>query len=250
MTRRYLLAVLCVSYGFAQTEALPAASTILDRYVEVTGGKAAYEKRKNEVALGTLRAEAQGMKGSIKRYSAEPAQEYSVMEIENAGKFEVGLSGGVAWESSSIMGARVKSGEEKNQAVREGTFNAPLHWREQYAKVETIGTEVLDGELCYKVLLTPATGKPETMYFQKKSGLAMKTLSVAVTQMGEVPSELIVLEYKQLGGILAPAKVMQKAGGLELILTFDDVKINQAIAPDRFAPPADVKAILNKAEKK
>ena len=34
---------------FAQDEPLPKAETILDRYVEVTGGKAAYEKRKNIV---------------------------------------------------------------------------------------------------------------------------------------------------------------------------------------------------------
>ena len=53
MTRRYLLAALAASLSFAQTEALPKAETILDRYIEVTGGKAAYEKRKNEIETGS-----------------------------------------------------------------------------------------------------------------------------------------------------------------------------------------------------
>jgi hypothetical protein len=254
MTRRNLIPALLgfAALSFGQTDALPKAETILDHYLEVTGGKSAYEKRKNEIITGTLEVKAQGLKGSIKRYSAEPAQEYSVIEIEGVGKIEAGMNNGVAWEKSMIMGSRIKSGEEKAQAVREGTFNASLHWRDQYPTVETIGTETIDGELCYKVLMTPKEGKPETMYFQKKSGLAVKTTTVAVTQMGEVPSEVVILEYKSFGGVTVPAKIAQKAGGMEMILTFDDVKTNQPMPPDRFEPPAEVKALINKpaADKK
>jgi hypothetical protein len=41
MTRRYLLVALAgfASFAFAQTDPLPKAETILDHYVEVTGGK-------------------------------------------------------------------------------------------------------------------------------------------------------------------------------------------------------------------
>jgi hypothetical protein len=252
MTRRYLVAALAgfASLTFAQTDPLPKAETILDHYVEVTGGKAAYEKRKNEVITGSLEAKAQGLKGTIKRYSAEPAQDYSVIEIDGVGKVEAGMSNGVAWEKSAIFGPRVKSGEEKLQAVREGTFNASLHWRDQYPKVETIGTDTIEGELCYKVLLTPAEGKPETTYFQKKSGLAVKTTTIAVTQMGEVPSEIVILEYKTFSGVTVPTKIVQKASGLEMTLIFEDVKINQPIPADRFDPPAEIKALLTKAAEK
>ena len=34
--------------------ALPKAETILDRYIEVTGGKAAYDKRTSEITTGTM----------------------------------------------------------------------------------------------------------------------------------------------------------------------------------------------------
>lgn len=242
--------LLLASSAYAQTEALPKAETILDRYIEVTGGKAAYEKRKNEVITGTLEVKAQGLKGTIKRYSAEPAQEYSVIEIPGVGTIESGLNNGVAWEKSMMTGARIKTGEEKLQAVREATFNPSLHWRDQYPKVETIGTETVDGELCYKVLMTPAEGKPETMYFQKKSGLVVKQTMVAVNQMGEVPSEASLVEYKTFNGVTEPTKVIEKAGGMEMVLTFDDVKTNQPIPADRFDLPADVKALLNKAAEK
>ena len=46
--------------AYAADEPLPKAETILDRHVEVTGGKAAYQKRKSEIATGTLKFAAQG----------------------------------------------------------------------------------------------------------------------------------------------------------------------------------------------
>src|SRR5450432_2258011 len=104
MTRRYLAAGLLslASLTFAQTDALPKAETVIDHYVEVTGGKAAYEKRKNEIAYGTIELKAQGLKGSVTRYSAEPAQAYSIVEIEGVGKIEEGIDKGVAWDKNAM----------------------------------------------------------------------------------------------------------------------------------------------------
>lgn len=255
MTRRFLIAALAgvSSCAFAQiepapkTEPLPKAESILDRYVEVTGGKAAYDKRTNEVATGTLEFKAQGLKGTIVRYSALPAEEYSTIEIDGVGKIEQGMDKGVAWEKSAILGPRIKSGAEKAQALREGTFNASVYWRELYPKVETTGADTIDGELCYKVVLTPKDGNPETMYFQKKSGLAVKVTMIASTQMGEVPFEVTSGDYKTFGGVAMPTKITQKVGGQEFTITIQDVKTNQPLAADRFQPPAEVQALLAKS---
>lgn len=252
MTRRYLIAALLglSSLAFAQTEALPSAESILDRYVEVTGGKAAYEKRKNEVATGTIEMKAQGLKGPMTRYSAEPAEAYSVVEIDGVGKIEDGIDKGVAWDKNPMTGPKIKTGIEKAQYLREATFNSPLHWRELNKKVETVGTETIDGELCYKVVLTPAEAPPETMYFQKKSGLAVKTTATFVSPMGEVPVEILAGDYKTLGGVLVPTKMTQKLAGQEIVITITDEKTNQTLPPDRFDPPAEVKALLSKAAEK
>jgi hypothetical protein len=253
MTRRYLFAALAgfATLAIGQDEPLPKPETILDRFVEVTGGKAAYEKRKNEVSTGIVELKAQGLKGTVTRYSAEPAQEYLVMEIEGVGKLESGVNHGVAWDKNAMLGPRIRSGEEKAQALRDGTFNGSLHWRDLFPKVETTGTETIDGELCYKVVLTPKEGNPETMYFQKKTGLAVKTTIVSVSPMGETPVEVFASDYKTFGGVMAPTKITQKAAQMEFTITMQDVKTNQAFPADRFDPPAEVKALLSKsAEKK
>jgi hypothetical protein len=253
MNRRYLLfAALSgfASFAIGQDEPLPKAETILDRYVEVTGGKAAYEKRKSEIATGAIEAKAQGLKGPMTRYSGEPAEEYSIVTIEGVGKIEEGIDKGVAWANDPILGPRIKSGAEKAQALREGTFNSPIHWRELNSKVEAAGTETIDGELCYKVVLTPVEGPPETMYFQKKSGLAVKTVATLVNQMGNVPVELFAADYKSFGGVTVPTKITQKYAGQEFTITIQDVKVNQQLPPDRFDPPAEIKALLSKAAEK
>jgi hypothetical protein len=252
MTRRYLVAALLglASFAIGQDEPLPKAETILDHYVEATGGKAAYEKRKNMVETGTVEIRAQGLKGTFTRYSAEPAEGYLIMEIEGVGKLESGMDKGVAWDKNAMLGARIKSGPEKAQALREFTFNSPLRWRELNQKVETVGTETIDGELCYKVILTPADAPPETMYFQKKSGLAVKTTTTSVSPMGEAPVEMLATDYKSLGGVVAPSKIVNKAAQIEFTTTMQDVKVNQQLPPDRFDPPAEIKALLTKAAEK
>jgi len=246
MIRRFALVVLSGVLVFAADDALPKADTILDRYIEVTGGKAAYEKRKTEIAKGMLEMAAQGVRAAVTRYSAAPDKSYSVLEIEGAGKIESGAGGGIAWDNSAMMGPHLKSGEEKTQALREALFNAQLNWRTVYSKVETIGVETIDGEECYKVVLTPETGKTETQYFQKKSGLAVKMTMTLVNQMGEVPAEVLISDYKEFGGVMIPTKQINKAAGQEFTTTIQTVSVNEEIPPERFEPPAEIKALLNK----
>jgi hypothetical protein len=145
---------------------LPSAESVLDRYVQVTGGKQAYEKRKTEIAHGTVEYAAIGVKGSLTRYAAEPDKYYASLDIEGLGKVETGVTGAIAWENSAILGPRVKTGVERAEAIREGNMNSTVNWRKLYPKVENAGIETVDGEQCYKVVMTPAEGRPMIGYYK------------------------------------------------------------------------------------
>lgn len=251
MTRRAAIAlcgyVLTMSAGWAADEPLPKAETVLDHYIEVTGGKEAYEKRKTEASTGSIEFPAQGIKGTLIRYAAAPDKSYSAVDIDGVGKLETGTGDGLAWEKSLIAGPRLLSGEEKAQSLRENTFNAELNWRKVYSKVETAGIETVGGEPCYKLILTPAEGRPETAYYQKATGLAVKMNTVLVSTMGEIQVESTMGDYKPFGGILVATKVTQKAAGQEVTRVIQTVDVNVEIPADRFDAPADIKALLNKA---
>ncbi len=254
MNRRLLILLLTVAaagvtsvYG---ADPLPSAESILDRYVQVTGGKQAYEKRKSEIAHGTVEFPALGIKGSMTRYAAQPDKYYYTVDIAAIGKMETGVDGSIAWENSAILGPRVKSGVERAEAIREGNMNGTVNWRKLYPKVENAGIEIIDGEECFKVVMTPAEGQPVIGYYQKKSGLQVKLTTVASTQMGDIPVEIIASDYKNFGGILEPTKVIQKAGPQEFTMTLERVEVNPAIPPETFALPAEVRAVADKADAK
>ncbi len=232
----------------AADEALPKAETILDRYVEVTGGKDAYLKRQPETQTGTLEYPAMGLKAKIVRYSANPDKYMTSMEIPGMGKIESGVTDGIAWDNSAVLGPRIKSGEEKALAVREATFNAVLEWRKLYPKTETTGVEAVNGEECYRVVATPAEGHAQTMFFAKESGLLKKVTMTAVTQMGDVPVEMYYNSYKNANGVMYPASFSQKAAGQEFTVTIENVTTGE-IPAAAFALPAEIKALRDKTKK-
>src|SRR5580700_7005856 len=139
------LAFVLLPAGPAFSADVPTAEAILDRFVEVTGGKAAYEDRKTEVVHGTVEFAAVGLKGTMVEYFEEPGKFYMAMDLAGIGKIETGLNGGVAWENSVLQGARIKTGEEKAQTLREADMNNFSHWRQVYSKVELAGEEAIEG---------------------------------------------------------------------------------------------------------
>ncbi len=76
--------------------------------------------------------------------------------------------------------------------------------------------------------------------------MLVKTTATAASPMGEISAEVTVSEYKNFGGVLMPTRSKQKAGGQELEVSVSNVGVNEALPPDIFNPPADVKALIDK----
>ncbi len=69
--------------------------------------------------------------------------------------------------------------------------------------------------------------------------------------MGEVTVEVSVSDYKVFDGVKVPTRMVQRVAGQEIVISFDNLKFNESMPADRFEPPAEIKALLNKpAEKK
>ena len=236
---------------WAQEDKLPKAETILDKYVEVTGGKAAYGKLNNRVTKATLEFVGQGIKFSITMYAARPDKLYNLMESEAIGKIEKGTDGKVAWETSLMRGPQIKEDQERALILRAATFDKEVNWRKLYKSVQCVGIEPVDGKLCYKIVLTPNQGPPETRYYDKKSNLLVKTEMTLKLPMGEFPMEFFASDYKRVDGILMPHKARILVMQQERIMTVESIKHNVKIAKDRFKLPADIQKLVDskKSEK-
>jgi len=244
MTRTYSLALSLVAcLVLYAADPLPKGEAILDKYIEVTGGKAAYEKKRSEISSAVMEFVGKGVKANMTIYHSEPNKSYSVVEIEGIGKIEEGTDGSVVWERSALKGPRVKTGEERAVSLRAANIHHDSRWRDFFQKVECTGVEPIDGHVCYRVVLTPKDGQPETRYYDKKSFLLVRTNMIMKSEMGEIPAESSVSDYRTVDGVLVPFLVKQKVLGQEFTVTLQSVKTNVEIPTDRFALPDDVKAL-------
>jgi zinc protease len=225
---------------------LPKADTILDKYVESTGGKAAYQKHHTEVSKGSLILGGGALKGEITSYRAEPDKSLTEIDLGGMGKATEGSDGKVFWSKSSMVGPHVKEGSEKAQAELSAKFNAELNWRDLFKDVKTIGTDTVDGKECYKVQLTPAEGSPISQCYDKESGLMVKMTMTAQNPMGEQTVDSFASDYRKEGDVLMPHKVKQVIAGQEILITIDSVTFNADIPSDKFAVPDDIKALVDK----
>src|SRR4051794_37723864 len=246
MRNIFLCAAMVLATG-AQLAAdeLPKADKILDKYIEVTGGKAAYEKNRSEVSTGTMEFVGKGIKGTVSSFRAAPDKSYTEVDIQGIGKVKEGTDGKVAWSLSAMQGPRIKDGEEKASALHAARFNAELNWRDIYT-AETKGVEKVDGKDCYKVVLTPKEGMSITRFYDKDSSLLVKMVMTVKNPMGEIPVESTVGDYRKEGAILMPHKVTQSAAGQEIAIIIDGVKFNAEIPGDKFDPPDEIKAMMKK----
>jgi outer membrane lipoprotein-sorting protein len=225
---------------------LPKGDAILDKYVEATGGKAAYEKHHTEISKGTFEMAAMGIKGSITAYRAEQDKSYSETDLGGMGKMREGSDGQVFWSLSSMMGPHVKEGPEKVQAEL-NKINAELNWRDLFSDPKTVGTDNVDGKTCYKVELTPRSGgSPITQCYDKDSGLMVKQSLTVQSPMGEQVVNSLVSDYRKEGDVLMPHKLKSSVAGQEVTITFDSITFNADISADKFALPDEIKALVKK----
>jgi hypothetical protein len=66
---------------------------------------------------------------------------------------------------------------------------------------------------------------------------------IVKTEMGEIPAEISVSDYRNVDGVLTPHLIRQKVLQQEFTITLQSTKTNVEIPKDRFDLPDDVKAL-------
>ncbi len=236
-----------LTMAVSAAHALPTADEVLEASIEAMGGRKAFEAIENRVTEGTMSIPAMGITGKMISYSAPPNLQYSIVETEGMGSMESGTNGEVVWEKTAMTGPRVKTGAERAAALREAIFNSVLEWKKLYAKTEVVGEEEVDGTMCYKLIMTPPEGEggPETHYYDQESHLLTKIVLILNTEMGDVPIESFISDYREVDGLKVAFKTRQVVMNMqEMHFTLDSVKHNVELPKDRFALPEDIQALV------
>ncbi len=236
----------------ATTQDVPNAEVVLDKMIEASGGRAAFERIENRVIKGTFEFPGMAIKTPITIYQAEPNSEYTVIEPESLGKIRDCTHNDLSWKISAVEGPHLRAGFERDRAIDLARFNREIHWRDLYTKAECVGLEDVQGHPCYKLAMTPACGGEEQLehwYIAKDSHLWLRWDFKYVMERGSIPLEAIFTDHKAVDGLVMPFRSIHRVMGVERTVTIDSLEQNVELPEGLFDPPPEIKKMLEEQAK-
>lgn len=230
---------------FMLAAALPAlagpkltAEQVLDKHVDATGGRAAYERIKSTVTKATARLAAQGIGGPMEIYAKYPNKMLTVQTLSGIGETRQGYDGKVAWSKDPLQGLRKLSGPEAELVARGAVFNTQLNWRKAFPKVALLPDKKIGAATCYVVKLAPEVGQPLLQYFDQKTLYMVRMDMTFEGPQGKMAIETTIGDYRPVDGVKVPFSMRQKIGGAaEMVVTLNSVKNNVPVDDALFAMP-------------
>jgi hypothetical protein len=238
-------ALLAITASLSVAADVPSGESLLQRYIDRSGGSEAYTKAKNMAMSGTVEMPAQNITGTVAIFE-EGEKSYTAMDFAGIGKIEEGFDGDIAWQNSAVQGPRILEGEEKVSAKRAATLSLITSWHEVYSDAHTVGPEDIEGKPAWKVEMTPKEGKPETFYFDRDSGLLVRISAVFSTPLGDISTESTMSDFRSIDGILTPFTMIEKAMSQNIVMKFKNIAYNVALPKGRFDLPEAVKTLAEK----
>jgi len=227
----------------APARELTTAEAVLEASIAAQGGRARMGQIKALRQSGTFQISQMGMKGSMTSVAAPPHSTLLVIELPGVGKLQQGVSGDVAWELNPITGARVVTGDERAQLLREAAFSGDLIWKQLYPKAELAGVVTFAGQPAYKVVLTAPDGDAQTRYFAKDTLLPLGVEMVARSQMGKLPVAVELSDWREVGGVKYAHRMQRKEGPQTIEVAIDKIEIDPQLDPSTFALPPEIAAL-------
>lgn len=232
-----LLAVLAVGGAFlagplrqaARRRAL--AEEVLNRYVEVTGGREAYQSIRTMVIRGY--GSLGGRPMTMQEYRAVPGRYYAVADVPAIGTIEQGAEGNIAWTAIHTK-PKLLTGEARMKVLCDAAIDHDIRWRDFFSSAECTGTEQFAGRQCNKIVMTPRDGDPIIRYYDVETGYLLGQEGAG--------QQIRLSDYRQHGGIMLPTHLTMQMGGAQMDVTVGEVEINQDIPDFRLALPPEIKS--------
>ncbi len=230
---------------------LPDSEEIIAKMIEAEGGAAARRKIKNRVIKLTIDLGMGGMTGKGLVHNARPGNLHTAMEIQGMGTVEEGVTDGVAWGLTMMMGPQIKEGGERSMALLEADLDGLLNWKSHFKKIECVSKETLDSKEYFKVELTPIEGSVITAYVDAKTYLTYRTDLTLNTAMGDFDMIIYNEDYRAVDGVQYAHKSRIEIMGQKRLITIESIEHNIDMPKDRFKLPDEIKALVakNKEEK-
>ncbi len=236
-----IIACVGLSLGFvspidALAAVTPEAHAVLDRYVDVSGGRAAWEKTRVMHFTGTL--SAYGLSGTIEGWREAPDKQASIVVI---GPFTMrDWTSGAGSSRTDPNGKVIRlDGKDLEDAVGTAWFDNE-RWLEpdQGGGTITVSGDVTDSLGTFTVLDVQApTGRKTQLYFDRKTGLLVRSIA----KQDQMSIMVTNSDFRVVGGWKMAFKSVQEVPGMPAntaVIQIEHIDLLTDIPDAQFTPAA------------
>lgn len=215
--------------------ALPTAEQVLEKYVQAAGGEAALQKVTTRVEKGTL--STTGRQFPVEIFAKAPNKRVSIMHSPNGDSF-TGVNGSSGWlGASGGRPPRDLTGPEFEAASFDATFYLPLELKKMFTQTRVRPSDKIGGHDAVQVIGITEGKPPVRLFFDKETGLLLRTVRYAETPLGRNPTQVDYADYRSEGGVKVPFQwtVARPLGRFTINVT--DVRQNVPVDDKKFEKP-------------
>jgi photosynthetic reaction center cytochrome c subunit len=220
----------------AAPPALPAADQILDKYLQAVGGAEAVQKVSSRVESGTINFG--GRQFPVEVLAKAPNKRISTVHTPNGDNITA-FDGNAGWLGNpGGRPPRNMNAQEVDAISFDATFYLPTEIKKMFAQFRVRPAEKIGGHEVVQVIGLREGKAPLRLFFDKESGLLLRTVRYGETPLGRNPTQVDYTDYRSEGGVKIPFQWTVARPSGRFTIQVSEAKQNVAIDDARFAKPA------------
>jgi hypothetical protein len=219
------------------TGSLPSAQQVLDRYVEVTGGKEALLRHKSVTVHGRYQEPQTKLDVETTFYTKDGGKMVLRATLPGGKGYATGYDGQTAWTVRADGTADIAEGDIVKTVARDADMYYHLHVLKYFKSMEVVGVEQFNGRPCYHLKGINNWGKLNEQFYDKENGLLLGYHFNTEWRGGKGDATETFEDYRDFGGVKMAAKTTSRDGddlSISLItaVSYDDVDDSVFALPD------------------
>ena len=221
----------------AAAPALPTADEILNKYVQAVGGAAALEKITSRVEKGTVSFGAQQM--PVEVLAKAPNKRISLVHTPNGDNITA-FDGHAGWLGNPGPRPPRDMSAAENEAIGfDATFYLPTELKKMFAQLRVRpAADKISGHDVVQLIGANPGKPPMRLFFDKESGLLVRSIRYADTPLGRNPTQVDYSDYRAQDGVKVPFQwtVARPLGRFTIQVT--ELQQNVPVDDKKFEKPA------------
>jgi hypothetical protein len=213
---------------------LPKAPEIIAKYVDAEGGAQAISKLTSLDEKGMF--EAGGRHFPVDVLVLSPNQIAIVTHFPN-GEGSTIYDGHSGWYSFPGRPARPMTPGDRDASRMDADLHLALDLNSNFSELRTEREVQINGKSALMVVGKREKLPPVEMYFDKQSGLLIRSVRYAQSPLGRNPTQIDYSDYRDVSGVKLPFHWTSATPTGRFTIQLESAQANVPISDDKFAKP-------------